>query len=227
VARLAIGHLPGGRLASIAAAHDGAPGRNGGSRSAKPRAIGCRLSYRRETLEEQMECLSLLLAGALATGHTLVQALESCANEITGYPLGPEIRRVVDGYRVGTPILTGLISMADRLRHPDADYLVRVIEIHLMSGGDLRNALGSVGDTIRERRSLRWEVRAGCADARLSAGIMAACPPVLIIFTAAARPEMLQALVGTSLGRICLMYGLLSWLMGLYLSNRVTKVDDG
>ncbi|MGE5485138.1 MAG: type II secretion system F family protein [Ignavibacteriales bacterium] len=222
-ARLVQGYVTAGRLARVGSpggdARDRAgTGNNGGA--------GRTLRGRRETLEEQLEMVTVLLAGAMATGQTLVQALESCVTEVGGDPLGPEIRRVVDAYRVGTPVLTGLISMAGRLRHPDVDYLVRVIEIYLMSGGDLGNALGNVAATIRRRRSLRWEIRAGCAEARLSAVIMAACPFALTVFTAIMRPEMLRTLVGTPVGRIGLVYGLASWVAGLYLANRVTRVGD-
>lgn len=221
VVRVVTGDLTWRRLRRLA----------GRTREAGIASVGVRFSraFRRpgrEVLEQQLELVAVLMAGAMATGQTLVQALEGCSAEVSGEPLGPELRRVIDGYRVGTPILTGLISMAGNLQHPDADYLVRVVEIHLMSGGDLSDALGNVAATIRRRRALRGEIRAGCADARLSAVIIAACPFILGLFTALARPEMFGALIGTRPGRIGLLYGTLSWLAGVYLSNKVSKVED-
>ncbi|MGE5542961.1 MAG: type II secretion system F family protein, partial [Bacillota bacterium] len=74
--------------------------------------------------------------------------------------------------------------------------------------------------------SLRWEIRAGCAEARLSAAIMAACPFVLAGFTGIMRPQMLETLTSTAAGRAGLVYATASWLAGLYLANRVTRVGD-
>ncbi|MCR4397403.1 MAG: type II secretion system F family protein [Firmicutes bacterium] len=196
-------------------------GRAGGLGAGRRRLRG---SDRRR-LEEQIESLAVLMGGAVASGQTVVQALESCAGDVPDAPLGPEIRRVVDEYRVGTPILASLSSMSERLAHPDLDYLVRIIEIHMLSGGEFGGVLENVVNTLRQRRSLRLELKAGCAEARISAAVVAALPVVLAAFTFATRPEMLLALGRTVAGRLGVAYAVASWLCGLCVLRMVSRID--
>lgn len=220
-ARAVIASEDSRRLRDTAAVLRGGTGRRRSVR--KRRALTPR---QRQRLEEQLESLVVLVGGGMAAGQNVTQAVESCAGEIDGEPLGPELTRALDEYRVGTPFIASLWAMASRLGHPDADYLVRVMEVQTLTGGEFAGALDSVASTIRARRQLRGEVRAGCAEARLSAVIMAVLPPLMALFAMSVKPEMLRAMTGTPAGRVGLAYGIASWLAGAYVCRFVSAVPD-
>ncbi|NPV70773.1 MAG: hypothetical protein HPY55_09035 [Firmicutes bacterium] len=183
-------------------------------------------AVRRDRLEDQMEFLVVLISGGMKAGLSLVQALESAQEEVQDPPLGPGLRDSLNRYRMGARLIPCLLDLARCMDHPDFEYLVRVLEIYTSSGGDLSAALEGVSRTVRERRAMRDQIRAGCADARLSALIMAVLPMGFALYMLVARRDMLSLLGIHPLGRAGLAYAVVSWILGVVVTRRIAGVDD-
>jgi len=180
--------------------------------------------HRRDALEQQLMGLIAYVSSGLRSGQSFAQTLEAAAQEIDP-PLGPHLQQVVEEYRVGVPIGEALGILSEKLRHPDVEYFIRVMNVYRSTGGDLTEALGSTGESIRERGVWRAEVKAKCADARLSALVLSVMPAVLGLYVASFQRDMFRVLVCSPLGRAGLVYACVSWAVGLIAIGRVTRID--
>jgi tight adherence protein B len=96
------------------------------------------------------------------------------------------------------------------------------VVIQLRSGGNLANMMERVTWVIRERMRLNRRARVLTAEAQLSKWVLLALPILLFLGLSLMRPEYMQPLYSTSAGRIMLLVGTGSLLIGSWLMNRMS-----
>ena len=84
--------------------------------------------------------------------------------------------------------------MSVRLASKDMTWVVDAIEINQSVGGDLVEVLESVGTTIRERITLRAQVSALAAEGKMSASVLFALPPGLLVIISIVNPSYFEGL---------------------------------
>lgn len=179
---------------------------------------------RREMMSEQLEQALIFLTSGLQAGQSLVQALEVTGREVEE-PLAGEMKRVMDEYHVGVSLTVALRRFRNRVSCSEVDYFVEALEIYGIAGGNLGEMLINLADTVRERRLMRSEIRSKTAEGRLAANFVALTPVVLALYLLSAHPVFLEPLLTHPLGRIGLVYGILSWLAGVAVTRRLVNQD--
>lgn len=144
-----------------------------------PRVWLRRAARRRQAafLAELPDALQLL-AGSLASGYSLPQALDALANEGRP-PVSAEVGRALAESRLGVDIEDSLDAVAARLDIPEFQWVVMAVRVQREVGGNLANVLGTVAATLRDRERLRRQVRALSAEGRLS-GLILVCLPIAV-----------------------------------------------
>jgi tight adherence protein B len=142
--------------------------------------VGRLAERRREKFGEQLPDTLQLLTSTLRSGYSLLQALDSVAQE-AAEPAGTEFRRVLLEIRVGRDLSEALRALADRMRSQDFAWVVGAIEINREIGGDLAAVLENTAETIRERQRVYRQMRALTAEGRLSGYILTALPVVVAL----------------------------------------------
>ena len=127
-----------------------------------------RTKSRLERFERQLPDTLTLLASSLRAGFSLLQALETLAQE-TAEPSRRELQRVFTEVRLGRPVEEALAEVAERMGSRDLAWTVMAIGIQREVGGNLAVLLDTVADTMTKRQQLRREVSALTAEGRLSA----------------------------------------------------------
>lgn len=165
-----------------------------------------------------------LLAGGLAVGYSLPQAMDSVARE-SHPPIRTEFSRALVETRLGVPAEDTLERIAERTGNRDFAWVVMAIRIQREVGGNLAELLTTVAATLRERERLRRQVAALSAEGRLSGVILAALPVVFAVYLMLARPEYIDPLFSTPLGIGLLGLGLACLAGGGFWMSRVIRVD--
>jgi tight adherence protein B len=165
-----------------------------------------------------------LLAGSLAAGYSLPQAMDSVVRE-TQPPISVEFNRALIEARLGLVPEDALEGIAERTGSQDFSWIVLAIRIQRDVGGNLAELLSTVAETLRERQRLRRQVRALSAEGRLSGIILAALPVVFGVYLMLVRPEYLRPLFTTPLGLLMLGFGATSLAVGGFWMSRVVKVE--
>ncbi|MDI3299492.1 MAG: type II secretion system F family protein [Bacillota bacterium] len=180
----------------------------------------------REALEEAMEAAILEISEALRAGASLFLAVEQAAEHADPL-LAPHLEQVVRLYRSGLPLSQALGHLE---RVPGCEEsgrrLGQVLRLHRQTGGDPRVALARLSGSLRQERHRRAQQAARTAEARWTAHFLAALPPLIFLYMGATDASPVALLWGSAAGRTALAYATLSWLLGIWVVDRLTRPGE-
>jgi tight adherence protein B len=165
-----------------------------------------------------------LLAGSLAAGHSLPQAVDTVVRDSNG-PMAVELNRALVESRLGVPVEDALDGVAQRMDSVDFHWVVMAIRIQREVGGNLAEVLATVAATMRERERLRRQVQVLSAEGRLSAVILGAMPIVFAAYLVIVRPEYIGILLTSPLGVIMIVSAVVLMIAGAFWLKRVITVE--
>jgi tight adherence protein B len=156
-------------------------------------ALDMRVKRRRRAFAAQLPDLLGSISSALRAGYALSQALDAVARNAES-PGREELSRVVTEIRLGRSPSDALAGVAGRTASRDFTWAVTAMEIHRDVGGDLGVILDTVAQTARERLHVAREVHALTAEGRVSAAVLTALPPLLVLALVTLSPGYLEPL---------------------------------
>ncbi len=168
------------------------------------------------SLPEMLELTARSLRGG-ADLHTALRDVSGGSNE-AGRTLGSVLERIDAGERLGEAMDRWVVALG----HQDAAIVRAVIRLGDTTGGSMANALNGAAATLRERSALRAEIRALTSQSRASAMVVALSPLAFLVVVAATDPRSSHVLFSTTLGRLCLIGGLVLDGVGLFWMHRLT-----
>jgi tight adherence protein B len=185
--------------------------------------LSVRASRRQARFEEQLPSTLQLLSGALQAGHSLQQAVDTVVHE-AGDPIAGEFQRVLTEARLGRPLEEAFEAMAKRTNSMDFTWTVMAIRLQRQVGGNLAEVLNTVSQTIRDRYTLKRQVKALSAEGRLSSVILSVLPLLMFAALLIFNPLFLQPLFTTTLG-IGLMAGAaVLMIFGVFWLKKITEI---
>ncbi len=153
--------------------------------------INYRVNHRKKKLEEQLPEALSVIAGSLSAGHTFLRAVQMMTEEAAP-PIAEEFERVLYETRLGDPLVDALERMARRLEIRDLEWVVQAIRVQQTVGGKLADLLHTLADFMRSREEVRREVKVLTAEGRLSAYILGALPPLLLVAVSSMNPTYMK-----------------------------------
>ena len=187
-------------------------------------ALKMAMKRRAEKLREQLPDVLTIMASSLRAGHSFMQSLDTVAREIT-QPAATEFQRVVAEIRLGRGTDEALDALATRVGSADFRWAVLAVNIQREVGGNLAEILDSVADTLRERATMRRQIRVLTSEGRLSAWVLAVLPCVIAIYMFAVNPKYIMLLVTTKLGLIMLATAGTLLVVGILWMRKIVNID--
>jgi tight adherence protein B len=129
-----------------------------------------------------------LLGRAVLAGHSFTTGLEMIGTELSE-PLAGEFRAVFDEQNFGLPLKDALLNLAERIPLLDVRFFITALLVQKDTGGNLAEILSNLSHVVRERFKLRGEVRTRTAQGRLTAAILIALPPVMMVVLRFMNPQ--------------------------------------
>jgi len=151
------------------------------------------------------DAMEIIVRG-VRTGLPLGDCLKIIAHE-SPEPVRSEFQLVVEGESVGVPIEVCLERMYERIPLSEVNFFATVLNIQRSTGGNLGESLANLANVLRGRKVLRQKIKALAAEAKVSAGIIAALPPILMVLIVIVSPDYMEELFTTSTGQRNLMIG--------------------
>ena len=179
---------------------------------------------RTKKIEEQLLNATVLLASSLRAGHSFLQSLELVSRE-SPPPLADEFAKVIRETKIGTTVEEALENLVYRIDSKDIEMVVTGVLIQRVVGGNLAEVLDSIAYTIDKRIKTKAKIKALTAQPRLSAIIISLLPIVLAIFIYLRKPEFLKILITDPSGKMLLLYGSISFIIGVLLLQKVVDID--
>jgi tight adherence protein B len=186
--------------------------------------LGLRAARRRRAFQALLPETLQLMSGSLSAGLSLAQSVDTIVREGSD-PVASEFRRVLVETRLGVSLEEAFEGVAERFASRDFAWVVMAIRIQREVGGNLAELLDTVAATMRERQYIRRQVSALAAEGKLSALVLAALPPLFLLYLLIANRSYVEPLFTDPRGLI-LLAGATLWLaIGGFWMSRLVRVE--
>jgi tight adherence protein B len=140
-------------------------------------------------------------------------------------PLRSEFVAIIETQAIGMPLGEACTRLFERMPVPEANFFGIVIAIQQKSGGNLSEALGNLSRVLRDRKKMAEKIQAMSMEAKASAGIIGALPPIVMILVYLTTPEYISLLWTHPTGQLMLV-GCVVWMsIGIMVMKKMINFD--
>ena len=164
-----------------------------------------------------------LVARALRSGQSLAAAMHVVGEEMPE-PISTEFGRVFEEQNLGIPIEESMKNMCDRVPNMDLKFFVTAVGIQRSTGGDLAEILDKIGYVVRERFRILGQVKALTGEGRLSGVVLIALPFALFGFMLNAKPDYVESLWTTDLGKKMSVFAIIAQILGALSIRKIVNI---
>ena len=182
-----------------------------------------RRSQFKKFLNEFPNAVDVIVRGVKA-GLPLIDCMKVIASDAQE-PVRSEFREIIEDQTLGLPMDEAVSRLVERIPLPEANFFAIVISIQSRSGGSLSEALGNLSKVLRDRKKMEAKIRAMSAEAKSSAGIIAALPVVVTVLVYFSTPAYILRLFETTTGNWVLMGCGVWMLMGVLVMRKMINFD--
>jgi tight adherence protein B len=161
-----------------------------------------------------------VIVRGIRSGLPLGDCLRIVASEAKE-PVKSEFRAIVEAQAVGMTVSDAVGKLFERVPIAEANFFAIVIMIQQKAGGNLSEALGNLSKVLRERKKMGDKIKAMSMEAKASAGIIGALPPIVGILTYLSSPDYISLLWQTQTGKFALAGGGLWMALGVFVMKRM------
>lgn len=177
-----------------------------------------------QRLEEQLPDALDYLNRALRAGHDLSRAIQLASTELQG-SLAQELRVVAEEISYGGGLSIALQHLVQRLPSADIRTLVVAGSLHRETGGDITRVFERLARVIRDRASLREQIRTLSAEGRMSAWVLSLLPVGCGAVVQMLHPGLMGLLWSDVQGRWALGGALVLWLGGVTMMRQMIRIE--
>jgi tight adherence protein B len=169
-----------------------------------PRLYLSRKAARRQKkfLEELPDALDACVR-LLQAGMPMSEAIAMVAREYTG-PLREEMTRIYENQKIGVPLGQAAYEVSKRIPLTEVHMFATALQIQSETGSSLSEVLTNLSGVIRARFRLKRKIQALSSEAKSSAAIIGALPPLVTFGLWAVNPKYMEPLLFTAKGHIYL-----------------------
>ena len=140
-------------------------------------------------------------------------------------PLKSEFMAIIETQAIGMPLGEACARLFERMPVPEANFFGIVISIQQKSGGNLSEALGNLSKVLRDRKKMAEKIQAMSMEAKSSAAIIGALPPVVMLFVYLSSPDYIALLWTHPTGQLMLV-GCVLWMStGIFVMKKMINFD--
>ena len=183
-----------------------------------------RRNKRMNAFEEQLPESIDLIGRALRAGHPLSSGFKMAADD-GAEPVSTELRRVFEEQRFGLPLQDSLLGMADRIPLMDMRILVTAILIQREVGGNLAEILDNLANVIRQRFTIRRQLRVYTAQGRMTGYLLAVLPIAIGFLLYSINPGYMNIMLEDRTGKIILGFGFVMQLAGYMWIRKIVNIE--
>ena len=186
--------------------------------------LQARYQRRQRAYEDQLPDAIDILASALKSGYSFHAATNFLGQEL-GEPLGPQFARMYDEQRLGIDARTALTNFEERVGSVDVKMLVTALLIQRETGGNLGEVLQNTSDMLRQRSTIRGQLKTLTAEATYSARILALLPVLVFVALSYMIPDFIEGFMNTAQGQMMLVGAAVSVTLGYMIMMKIADVD--
>ncbi|MGZ3409271.1 MAG: type II secretion system F family protein [Xanthobacteraceae bacterium] len=162
------------------------------------------LKKRRETkfIEGFADAVDVITRGIKA-GLPLLDSIKIIVTD-SPEPIRSEFKAIVDTQAIGMPLGEACAKLYERMPLAEANFFGIVVSIQQKAGGNLSEALGNLSRVLRDRKKMKAKIKAMSQEAKASAGIIGALPPLVMVLLYITSPDYISLLWQHRIGHLML-----------------------
>jgi tight adherence protein B len=172
---------------------------------------------------EQFPEVLELITRSLRAGHSFAAAVHLVSTEMSE-PVASLFKNVYEEQALGVSMRDALDHMTNRLESIDLNFFVMAINVHREVGGNLGEILERLAKTIRERLTVRRQVKVFTAQARLSGYILAVVPLVMAFIFYISTPGYMEELLKADIGIYAIVVAVIAQIVGFLIIRRIINI---
>jgi tight adherence protein B len=165
-----------------------------------------------------------LLGRAVRAGHAFTTGLEMISME-SSEPVASEFRKTFEEQNFGLPLRDVLMNLTERVPLMDVRFFVTALLVQKETGGNLAEILDELSRVIRERFRIYREVRVRTAQGRLTAMVLIAMPPSMMVILGVANPSYMRILFVDPIGPTLLTIAAAMQILGSVIIWKIIHID--
>lgn len=174
-------------------------------------------------LDEFPGAVDIIVRGIKA-GIPLGDCIRNIAAE-AAEPVRTEFRAIVEAQTMGLSIADACERLIERVPLPEANFFAIVINIQSKAGGNLAEALTNLSAVLRDRKKMKGKVKAMSSEAKASAGIIGALPPLVAFFVWLTSPSYIMLLFTTAPGHMVLAVSAFWMSTGVFVMKKMISFE--
>ncbi len=186
--------------------------------------VNIRKRRRLNAFNDQLADTISLLANSLRSGFSIVQSMETVAQQLPE-PISGEFHRVTQEIGLGLNYEEALMNMLRRVPSDDLDLMITAINIQGRVGGNMAEILDTISHTIRERVRIKGEIRVLTAQQMISGYILTLLPVVLALVLYLINREYIGRLFRDPCGLIMLGVSAIMIVSGFLIIRRIVDIE--
>ncbi|MDJ0513509.1 MAG: type II secretion system F family protein [Methyloceanibacter sp.] len=174
-------------------------------------------------LTEFANAIDIIVRG-IRSGLPLADCLDIIAKEAPE-PVRSEFVELVEQQRIGIPLSKAFERLYERVPLQEVNFFSIVIAIQAQTGGNLAEALSNLSGVLRDRYKMQAKVKALSAEAKASAMIIGALPPVVGLAVYFISPDYITLLWTEKLGQFMLVGAGIWMIIGILVMRKMINFE--
>ena len=165
-----------------------------------------------------------LMVRSVKAGLPITEAIKAASEEIPD-PVSVELKRIIDGVRVGRKMNELLEETCKRLNLPEFNFFAISLSIQTETGGNLAETLNNLSEVLRGRRQLKRKIKALSSEAKASAYIIGSLPFIMCLLIWFMNAEYIEGLFMDVRGQFMIGGALAMIATGAMVMSKMTKFE--
>lgn len=178
--------------------------------------VGFLISRRQKKFVNSFADAIDIVVRGVKSGLPLNECLKIIARE-SPEPVRTEFAKLNESISVGVDLDEGMRRLTQRMPVPELNFFAIVLVIQAKTGGNLAEALGNLSAVLRARKLMGEKIQALSSEAKASAMIIGALPPLVLVIVMVVAPSYMILMFTHPLGQLMLLGGLVWMGIGIFM----------
>ncbi|MDD5618545.1 MAG: type II secretion system F family protein [Candidatus Omnitrophica bacterium] len=182
------------------------------------------IAMRKAKFNSQISDGLMILSSCLKGGLSLLQAIEALVEELPA-PISQEFGIILRENKMGVSLEESFDKLNKRMPSEELNLLTTAILVARETGGDITQLFGTLINTIRAKIKISDNVKTLSMQGKIQGVVMSLLPIVFTIMVYSFNPRYFDIMLSNSVGRILLLYAVISEIVGVFLIRMFSRVN--
>jgi tight adherence protein B len=179
----------------------------------------------KEKFDGQLVDALMIMSSSFRGGLSLIQAIEAVVDEMPD-PINKEFGTVLGENKMGVSLDEALEHLYKRVPSSALQQMITAILLARETGGNLPAIFSRISNTIRENRKIQQNLDTLTIQGKIQGFVMSLLPIGFAFIVYSANPRIFNHMLTSDLGRVMLIYALISETIGAFLIWKISTFKD-